>query len=202
MSNMLKKKALLRDLFNYKSFTSKEELNRAKHVLLFQRSADPFSRDSHPHHFTVSALVVDPTYSYVLLIKHKKLNRWQQPGGHCEDEATMREGALREVMEETGLKKVSIADKIFDVAVYPWDKNDPEAHTDYDVMYLAIADKSEALQLQEEEIADIKWVPLEDITTYNSKEAFVRAVEKVKRIREQQPVKHRKKSRWSLFRKP
>lgn len=205
MSEALKRKALLRELYNYKSFNAEEEVNRAKHVLLFQKNASPFSRDSHPHHFTVSALVVDETYSYVLLIKHKKLGIWLQPGGHCEGEPSMREGALREVMEETGLKNISISKDIFDVAVYPYDKDNSNSHTDYDVMYLAVADKNQSLMLQEEEIADIRWVPLEDLLDYNHKKPFARGIEKVKKLREarlEQSQTQKRKRRWFHFKKP
>ncbi len=38
-----------------------------------------------------------------LLIKHKKLGVWLNPGGHLEENETPEEAALREVKEETGL---------------------------------------------------------------------------------------------------
>lgn len=38
----------------------------------------------------------------VLLLKHKKLDMWLQPGGHIEDGETPTETARREVLEETG----------------------------------------------------------------------------------------------------
>ena len=39
----------------------------------------------------------------VLLIYHKKLNKWLPPGGHIDENETPPEAALREAFEETGL---------------------------------------------------------------------------------------------------
>ena len=55
-------------------------------------------------HFCASIFVIDPETKKILLVLHKKWNRWTQPGGHIEDNETPEETALREVYEETGVK--------------------------------------------------------------------------------------------------
>lgn len=40
----------------------------------------------------------------VLLIHHKKFNKWLPPGGHVEENETPPEAAKREALEETGLE--------------------------------------------------------------------------------------------------
>jgi 8-oxo-dGTP pyrophosphatase MutT (NUDIX family) len=67
----------------------------------YDRLADPFDQTLDPIHVTGSAIVVGPRG--VVLLRHKRLGFWLQPGGHVDPGETPWEGALREAREETGL---------------------------------------------------------------------------------------------------
>src|ERR1044071_1732845 len=55
-------------------------------------------------HVTSSAAVLDASGQRTLLIFHRKLQRWLQPGGHVEStDADLAAAALREAVEETGI---------------------------------------------------------------------------------------------------
>ena len=54
--------------------------------------------------FCASAFVINPLDKKILLVKHKKYNKWVQPGGHIEFDELPEETAIREVYEETGVK--------------------------------------------------------------------------------------------------
>lgn len=54
-------------------------------------------------HVTASAWVVDASGRNVVLVHHRKLDRWLQPGGHVDGCADLEASARREVLEETGL---------------------------------------------------------------------------------------------------
>ena len=53
-------------------------------------------------HFTVAVFVVHA--GRVLLHFHRKLGKWLPPGGHIEDDELPDEAAVREVLEETGIR--------------------------------------------------------------------------------------------------
>ena len=62
---------------------------------------DPFSQELDPVHVTGSGFVVGPRG--IVLLKHKRLGFWLQPGGHVDAGETPWEAARRECVEETGL---------------------------------------------------------------------------------------------------
>src|SRR5262249_61888150 len=68
-----------------------------------ERLPDPFDRRIVEGHLTGSAFVLDAAGERVLLLYHRKLRRWLQPGGHADPgERTGEAVALREAREETG----------------------------------------------------------------------------------------------------
>jgi 8-oxo-dGTP pyrophosphatase MutT (NUDIX family) len=68
---------------------------------LYDDLDDPLDQRSHVVHVTGSAIVVGDRG--VVLLKHKRLGLWLQPGGHIDPGETPWEAALREAVEETGL---------------------------------------------------------------------------------------------------
>ena len=61
--------------------------------------------------FCASAFVIDPYTKKILLVKHKKYNKWVQPGGHVIEGEVPEETAVREVYEETKLKIKLLGDR-------------------------------------------------------------------------------------------
>ena len=53
--------------------------------MLLECSPEPFSRDQFvPGHITCTGLVIAPDRDGILLIHHRRLDRWLLPGGHVE----------------------------------------------------------------------------------------------------------------------
>ena len=74
-------------------------------LMLLKHSPAPFSRGQFtPGHITCSGLVLGRDGESVLLVDHRRLDRWLLPGGHVEPEdAAIQDAARREVVEETGV---------------------------------------------------------------------------------------------------
>lgn len=73
-------------------------------LALLARSPQPFSRRQfNPGHITCTGLVLSPNRDSVLLVLHRRLQRWLLPGGHVElEDPQIGDAGRREVVEETG----------------------------------------------------------------------------------------------------
>lgn len=73
-------------------------------LALLARSPEPFSRRQfNPGHVTCTGLVLSPGGDRILLVLHRRLQRWLLPGGHVEPEdPAIGEAGRREIVEETG----------------------------------------------------------------------------------------------------
>ena len=107
---------------------------------LLDGEGDPFDRNIEaPGHVTASAFVLHPDGDRLLLILHRKLQRWLQPGGHVEpSDPTVWDAAIREVEEETGLVASLVGDGPFDVDIHRLSHGGGD-HEHFDVRYLVTA---------------------------------------------------------------
>jgi len=128
------------------------------------------SRETYPGHLTTSALIVSPDLKQTLLIDHRHLRRWLQPGGHYEPAPFFWQSALREAVEETGIATI---------ALHPWhqgadrpfiiDSHDvpgkaargERPHVHHDLQFLFVADPGQPLRAQLDEVSAARWHPVE-----------------------------------------
>ncbi|CUI01057.1 NUDIX hydrolase [Leisingera aquaemixtae] len=122
-----------------------------------------FGRNPQTGHVTGSAFVLSQDRNSVLLTHHKKLNRWFQMGGHCDDIADVRFVALKEAYEESGLARIRpLSDRVFDVDIHEIPANARDcAHLHYDVRYLFQAEAGEIAASGESHA--LAWVPLSQL---------------------------------------
>ena len=119
--------------------------------------------------FTVAIFVV--AQKRVLLILHRKLNKWLPLGGHIELDEDPEMGALREAKEESGLEveligerppttgpgtRALIAPRFLDI------HRISDSHEHIGMIYWA-RPKSGSLALAAEEHHDIRWCSAEDL---------------------------------------
>ncbi len=111
----------------------------------------------------------------VLLVHHKKFNKWTPPGGHIEENETPADAVIREWKEETslnvevvsayenGFKEDSNCSPMplpFQIGLYREDFDVP--HIGY-FFFIKVIDNKYELKHQEAEALGIKWYTLEEI---------------------------------------
>lgn len=133
-----------------------------------------FCRECEQGHITASGFIISPDRSKVLLMHHRKLGKWFQPGGHCDGDQDVRSVALRELHEETGILNISLLSSlIFDIDVHEIPARKGEAsHLHYDVRFLFEADPDKPFPGNHESI-DLAWVNLSDIESYTSSDSVL-----------------------------
>lgn len=147
-------------------------------IQFVNQHSDCFERTLMVGHITGSAWIVDKTRTMAVLVHHRKLNRWFQPGGHCDGDSDVLNVAMKEAQEETGLFVKPVDNQVFDVDIHliPERKNEP-AHYHYDIRFLLEAVPTQAFQLSSES-KELRWVLLSEIAALNNSESIMRMVRK------------------------
>jgi 8-oxo-dGTP pyrophosphatase MutT (NUDIX family) len=121
------------------------------------RHPDAAERTNLLGHLTGSALVVDAQATRTLLMLHRKLGRWFQPGGHADGDTSLPSVAWREASEETGIAGLRVVVPAIDVDVHEVAPPGEAPHLHLDVRYLVVAPPGASEQGNEESTA-LRWV--------------------------------------------
>jgi 8-oxo-dGTP pyrophosphatase MutT (NUDIX family) len=175
----MKRHSLLALLDAYTPENGEEENMYLDMIEFIRKNPDCFKRTLLEGHITASGWVLSADKKSVLLMHHFKLNRWFQPGGHCDGDPDVKSVALKEVWEETGNKDLILAKEgIFDIDIHtiPARKDIPE-HLHYDVRFAFLSDKDQQIAVNSESF-DVKWIPVLEVAKYNDSESIMRMVRK------------------------
>jgi 8-oxo-dGTP pyrophosphatase MutT (NUDIX family) len=117
---------------------------------LLSSSERPFDQAGRDH-VTASAFVVSALG--VVLLRHRLLGIWVQPGGHVELDEAPHDAAARETREETGLKVDHLdPPRLVHVNVHPG----PRGHHHFDCRWLLEA-RTTALRPDAGETEEVGW---------------------------------------------
>jgi 8-oxo-dGTP pyrophosphatase MutT (NUDIX family) len=152
-------------------FDSDGQAHKSRELILMLLSAspEPFSRHQFtPGHITCTGLVISPDGGRVLLVHHRRLDRWLLPGGHVEaGDAAISDAARREVVEETG---ADLAPRLepplvsMDVHGIPARRHEPY-HLHHDLIFLFRA-RSAGIEVSPESRA-VAWCPPAEFDAYD-----------------------------------
>lgn len=137
---------------------------------LLGSGADLTTRKEFRGHVTANAILADPD-GRILFIHHLVLGQWLTPGGHLEPgDSTLLGAALRELVEETGVRPEYVTplgqDPIhIDIHPIPANpkKGEPE-HRHIDFRFVFTTTVTDVTEIQVEEVTDAAWRGVGTIT--------------------------------------
>ena len=174
----------------YLCFYKEEEKEIYKLIDFVNNNKDNlFNRKNYNGHITASGYIYAINDNKLLLLDHKSLKKYLQPGGHVEtnDKDTLC-AAKREIFEETGLidlKLVNLTDDIivpFDINSHYIEKNEKKSedgHFHHDFGYLFKLDSISDVKIDYNESNGYKWVSVELL---ENDEKFKTIIAKIKRL--------------------
>ena len=178
---MIEAGALIALLAHHPAEDAGEEASLLRMLRFLALSPDPFGRGNAEGHITCSLVIGRPGGGAFLLVHHRKLGRWLQPGGHTDSgDADALAAALREAREETGVVTFETphGGRPFDVDVHPIPERPGEpAHHHFDLRFLATTLET-ALAAQVEEVSGARWFTLEEALAAPVDASLARALRK------------------------
>jgi 8-oxo-dGTP pyrophosphatase MutT (NUDIX family) len=161
----MKRNQLIKLLEEY--IPSQEEIIYKHDMLSFiKENENCFDRELEIGHITGSAWLLNKAGDKALLMHHKKLDRWFQPGGHADGDHDILAVAIKEAQEESGINAIEpVSRSIFDIDIHQIPANSKDvAHFHYDVRFLLQVVSDEDFQ-QNEESNELRWVDINAIPT-------------------------------------
>ena len=170
---------LFKAIQNYEPVNEQEE--RDKDVMLrYIRSCDDYlKRENEIAHFTTSIWTVNKACTKTLMAYHNIYDSWAWIGGHADGEEDLPSVALRELREETGVQRAALlTPEIFSLEILTVDGHIKKgryvpSHLHLNITYLAQADESETLTVNEAENQGVKWFSFEEALRASKEPWFV-----------------------------
>ncbi len=142
-----------------------------------------FDRALTTGHVTGSSWVINPDRTHALMLLHRKLNVWLQPGGHADGDADIRNIATKETSEESGIDLNHIkllSHDVFDIDIHTIYANQYEPrHQHYDIRFLLEIDDTLPVPGNNES-HQIAWIPLSKIPSFNNYRSIYRMIRKTR----------------------
>lgn len=160
--------SLYEDIKNYIPVNEQEERDKAQMLQFMSSNPNCLSRENQVAHFTASVWTVNKEHTKTLMVFHNIYDSWSWIGGHADGEEDLYAVALRELQEETGVKNAIAKDRqIFSVETLTVNGHVKKgvyvpSHLHFNVTYLAEAEESERLTVNEEENQAVRWWTFEE----------------------------------------
>ncbi len=158
--------------------------SRERTLALLHGHPHPLDRTSYdPGHVTASGIVLGPGGTALLLVFHRRLGRWLQPGGHLDpSDDTAAGAARREVIEETGVTPDPAVPPLLvsiDIHEIPPARGEPP-HLHHDLVYRFAGPLD--TPRPSTEVSQVVWQAIDELEAAGTDEPLRRAVDRALRV--------------------
>jgi len=173
----------LEKIIHYKPFNEQEEKDQNL-MIDYIKNNNCLTRENQFAHLTASSWIVNKEHNKVLMVYHKIYNSWSWTGGHCDGDSDFLHVAMKEAIEETGVKHIHpISNEIYSLEVLTVDGHIKKgeyvsSHLHLNVTYLLEADEEDKLIINQDENKGVQWFGLEEALSVSSEPWFVERIYK------------------------
>lgn len=166
----------IEEIRNYDPFNEQEKQDKKVALDYITTFPNILTRENEFAHMTASSWIVNKDRTKVLMIFHNIYQSWAWTGGHADGEDNLLNVAIRETMEETGIKNIKpLQENIFSLELLCVDGHVKRgkyvsSHIHINVTYLLEADESEELTIKEDENSGVRWIDIEDAVQISNEE--------------------------------
>ena len=154
------------------------------------------TRENRFAHMTASSMIFNRKRDKVLMVYHNIYQSWSWTGGHADGEQDMLFVAKKEVMEETGVKKLLVfggnggKSTLSAVDVLPvWGHMKKgqyvSSHLHLNFSFLFEAEEEETLCIREEENSNVGWIAISELRDKVTEPKMIPVYEKLIRLGKQ-----------------
>lgn len=160
----------IEDIKRYKPVNEQEDKDKEIILGCIDKFDDVLTRENEVAHLTSSMFVINKAKNKALMIYHNIYNAWGWTGGHADGDSDLLSVAIREVMEETGVKNVHpvtediISLDILAVLGHVKKGKYVAPHLHLSIAYLGYVDEDEELIIKPDENSGVKWIPIDKIS--------------------------------------
>ena len=172
---------MIDEIKRYTPWDEKEAAEKEMMLQFLQVHGDALERSCLAGHVTVSAWVVNPEHTKVLMAYHNLYDSWAWLGGHADGCADPLDVAIKETCEEAGLEMGDLnipTGEIFSLEVLPVDGHVKKgqwvpSHLHLNLTYLLEAPEECTLKVNEEENSAVAWFTFDDAMKASKEPWFV-----------------------------
>lgn len=167
------------DIKKYRPFNEQER--KDKNIILdcINKYENILTRENEICHITSSGFIVNKRRDKVLMIHHNIYNSWGWTGGHADGDKDLLNVAIKEAIEETGVKNVyPITNDICSIEILPVNSHIKKgkyvaSHLHLSVAYILEANEEDELFIKEDENSGVRWILMDEIDKYVNEEHMI-----------------------------